>query len=650
LEDETIDSKKEGEKYGIYNETYIKLEKTNIPFINRTLKEIEEANKLKEKLPLYLSEVLSFYTDEWKMLNRLSPLFRMKAVKTEEETKETLIKNNNVLLTARGTKTTTQQQKKRFFQKLISLKKEDTIALKESVRRDGSNTPSLEDTKETETDEDKEVLEELLKTITPAQLTEIENELKTSFPISYEHEEGYSFSANDRLISLVNNTMRWRNISEKLCFRKTNLSLPKKESYKFLLKFNGFNFTTKINESLFCKISIFNITTKEKLTEDYNFHLHTNVFDKSEEKDEVQQIDEYIKETQVNRSEKECLFTLTFNHEVNMEDIYVLFQVDRIFLSTSVDDAVKPYTKILSKKEKIQYFHLYKNSESYSYFRQPIMFGLQKIFENDKLKEGEVLFPFLYKVITGFKLLDCFGLKKEEMDKKFKQVDVSVKFEIIKVTDENNYFPKSYSYQIDELNSSIKGKVKYSEELTDPILPFLNFRNHLYLYPDTLTLKKGKNIGFRVLFKTKDDDIVDGEERIVSRFDSNMRLKFDLSTVNYNDKKPRFNDEFIIDLPLVLDEDQFVLFVFYDIKDNGESTNKNEEPLLGKIDKSILGYSILPIMNQDYINLETNHELDIFKTFKTAYSNLKNKNEKNLNNLILKGILFYKFKRYLLIF
>ncbi|KAL9651333.1 hypothetical protein ABK040_001285 [Willaertia magna] len=133
--------------------------------------------------------------------------------------------------------------------------------------------------------------------------------------------------------------------------------------------------------------------------------------------------------------------------------------------------------------------------------------------------------------------------------------------------------------------------------------------NTLYLYLIGAKLEKahGKNIFIEVMFRESDDKLPTDEELkslqplIIDRFTSEKK-KFDLSTLQYDEKFPQFLDEIKLELPPVARKGNHLLFVFYHVDIDGKKSSKlNYSPTnhrqeeLGKSEKAVIGYSFLDL-------------------------------------------------------
>ncbi|KAG0565982.1 hypothetical protein KC19_7G029000 [Ceratodon purpureus] len=118
--------------------------------------------------------------------------------------------------------------------------------------------------------------------------------------------------------------------------------------------------------------------------------------------------------------------------------------------------------------------------------------------------------------------------------------------------------------------------------------PLSQMLHCLYIYPQTLTLNKKRNLFVRVELRKDDFDIRKPPlEALYPRdSDSNMQ-KYGHSQVDINTKTPHYHDEFKIRLPAIVSPQHHLLFTFFHV----DLQMKLEAPK-----PVVVGYSVLPLL------------------------------------------------------
>jgi hypothetical protein len=95
-----------------------------------------------------------------------------------------------------------------------------------------------------------------------------------------------------------------------------------------------------------------------------------------------------------------------------------------------------------------------------------------------------------------------------------------------------------------------------------------------------------------------------------------------MTSVCYHSKKPLFYDEIKVQLPLTIKKSHNILFTFYHI--SCKITKEKKKPAKDQI-QTLLGYSFLPLFQDDHIVDNKDYNLPITTNIVTGY--LSNKPE-----------------------
>ncbi|NWR38712.1 DOCK8 protein, partial [Tachuris rubrigastra] len=134
---------------------------------------------------------------------------------------------------------------------------------------------------------------------------------------------------------------------------------------------------------------------------------------------------------------------------------------------------------------------------------------------------------------------------------------------------------------------------------THSVLPYLSFRNLLYVYPQRLNfanrLASARNITIKIQFMCGEDPSC-AMPVIFGKSSGPEFVQEIYTAITYHNKSPDFYEEVKIKLPAKLTEKHHLLFTFYHI---------SCQPKQGTSVETLLGYSWLPILLND--RLQTGH-------------------------------------------
>ncbi|KAL6049946.1 RasGEF domain-containing protein [Balamuthia mandrillaris] len=142
--------------------------------------------------------------------------------------------------------------------------------------------------------------------------------------------------------------------------------------------------------------------------------------------------------------------------------------------------------------------------------------------------------------------------------------------------------------------------------------PCISYINTLYVYPEVLNLRAQSSYNIQVEVRLKegdaDPDSNDGLMLICGRSSGPRFLQTGVSSVTFHEKKPRFYDEIKVKLPGRLTNKHHLLFSFFHVNPNP----KKEAQLC-------LGHAVLPLFSEDFTVSCGRFTLPVVKELKSGY-------------------------------
>eukprot|EP01080_Neovahlkampfia_damariscottae_P009724 gene9724-1928_t len=659
------------------NEFYLSAHKNQFPSLNGTKKKNEEILQDKD-VPGFVQKSIAIFSQDWKVVHRNPSLYKPQPLKPEF-TYQSL---------APTEKDEEEDQLSFISETKSDDESEDTTSAsidfpKERERR-GSSTSSGNVTPKSKKqggwlgikfklgvggnkssanlaasfrqpeDEKKKNQERpsyplLFENNKTAKVLEVSKSIEKILPADSEFDEK-KVEVQNNLLSLSRPNFKWSKTEEVLCDRYPSQPYPLGKVCQFLVSPKSFQFEFTLNELLFCTMALYDIGKGIKVSEDFHYFINP-----SEEP-----IPGNIAED-IENSDSNCLFSVI---EPTIST-YLVISVERILLG-SYNDGIMPYTKKLSQADKLKIKNAYAKQNDLAKCRQTLMWGYAKLFyPRDGVKGEDYPDPFAVpgKLITGpieispmYKMpqeskridyLDLMmfrkGISSEELDKKY-GIEGCFTYNIDLMYDSNiedvkqsNGTTKLDPFRFittEKLNTSYNSVFEFPDQ--DAKLPFLTFFNNLYIYPQAFCASikdKKPSIAILMEFKSDDDSLsVPSEKYFTKRYLPKEKTDYSISSVSYGTKNPFFYEEIKVDLPLVLNQKQHILFTFYnimvdDIKPGTiSSSQENLKCPIGLMKKEIIGYSFLPISDNGYLIADSIKTLEVHKTLKKNYLSVKKKN------------------------
>lgn len=237
-------------------------------------------------------------------------------------------------------------------------------------------------------------------------------------------------------------------------------------------------------------------------------------------------------------------------------------------------------------------------------------------FDGDKFTDDD-----LYKYLAEY--------RRNNNNKRVRSFPCNFTFTLKNVTDENSIkcrvnpeLVRLYPYTNDQISPT-----KEILEFRDQLIPHLEHRNLIYVYPKSLNLTSRQNSARNITIKIQ---LLASEEKfsampvIFGKSSCPEYLSEAYTAIQYHNRNPNFSEEFKIRLPSQIDKQTHLFFTFIHV----HTKPKNDMPV-----DEIVGYSWLPLWRDDCLQFGT-FSLPIIAEMPTAgYSFLSPTDSDALPNL-----------------
>lgn len=394
-------------------------------------------------------------------------------------------------------------------------------------------------------------------------------------------------------------------------------------------------------EPLFCTVSMWNVQTGEKLSEDFVCHLNVDlVLEKLGLKGP------YSASTMARKA--------LFSAPQRTHDIVLVVLITKTLRGETLDHMLEPFLKgeslmassmkMMQKlRQDIEY-----SMQHLGQYTQPLAFAVVPLFHPD----GSLL-----PSATG--AIQMYAYPKNGFDKDF----VVQKLSSLVLQDAKGTkmraIPGLFQVSVKEVSdtSQIEGRISSfgldlkpenpSRKLADAVLevhPFFNdavhvfplyeFVNMLFVQPLSLNFSKfsghnvkGRNLVLEVSLKDDDNDpLVPGLPLFFGRMAEQDHVGSVRTIVNYHEKRPLFMEEFKTRLPVALKPSHHLLFLISHI--DCKTSGNTKKSASGKI-RTPVGFAFLPLLINDgrFMLSDGLHDLPVSSTFPSKYLSPETDNE-----------------------
>ncbi|KAJ5068363.1 dedicator of cytokinesis dock [Anaeramoeba ignava] len=360
-------------------------------------------------------------------------------------------------------------------------------------------------------------------------------------------------------------------------------------------------------EPFYFSLALFDLRRKTRISENFYFQFNEEKFSflPSNQKDSGISL-----VTQSKRA--------VFNISEPSKDIFLLLTISTIFQG---DHEAKAdiYSKPVPTKQKLYdklKSQITDSCKKFSQFKQDFTWAMFPLFSFDR-RTKQLCETFLSNKIQQFSPLyrikdftseeqffKFLGEQKATM-KKQSSIPGFCSFKIARINEQNRkeLFGNSTifdpSMRVVEDNQDTKTAVLEMEDFALSAKRAVNycFVNNLYIYPKFLTISSIKgssiqNIEIKIQLKEDDKDIQSpGLPVFYGRILEKKFVDFRYVNIQYKTRKPHFNDEIKIALPLNLTHKHHLLFTFYNL-------NHKDKKQQGK---ELFGHAVVPIFQPDFL-------------------------------------------------
>eukprot|EP01080_Neovahlkampfia_damariscottae_P009407 gene9407-1615_t len=374
---------------------------------------------------------------------------------------------------------------------------------------------------------------------------------------------------NTEKIDFTNNLLSfckpcdWKPTEESFCGRYVDQSFQFFDSVEFLVTHLGQNLKTKSHEILYCTLALYDVSENRKVSEDFNFQIINKDIIKDNEKSSV-----------------------LFSCVQAKPSIHLVLTVQVKFCGNHAQ-AMAPYANEPSNsaiKVKVD-----------TDFKQRVFWTFCKMFtDNGKLNTGKIKMDQLYQIPPDTKKFDYFEILSRKKGKAgWQDLDNKIKYGIDGDFD--------FEIQMFDLEKHSE-KYPLMTTLSNTQNPNISLQNLLFIYPESFSANisgvKYPTIGFDVSYRENDEAALN---------------TFFHSSITHATKNPFFYEEIKFDLPIILDKRAIIIFTFYNITDDEK--------------QNIIGYSFLPLYQNENILSDASTTLPVFKSLSGAFSETKKKSE-----------------------
>lgn len=343
-------------------------------------------------------------------------------------------------------------------------------------------------------------------------------------------------------------------------------------------------------EPLFGTIALYDINTKTKVTEDFDFHLNTK---------------EHLSALKIDTKDPlsrslEAIFRIDPNYAI--PSVYMIITIKKV-LKGDLENIWDAYIKgkELKSKEKSKITEDLKESlKALASYRQCLLYSYVPLFsDNGNLKHnGDVIVDSFSRAkhdINSF--ID--DVKKERKDKK--EIVGRLKMCIRKESNRDNRVDSSYNSVLpfEDKDSTRRLEVHGFDNPKALHKISVSYVNNLYIYPDKLCIDSLpsstslRNVTIEFKLMTSDlDPSAPGLPLVYSKSGNRIMKDKEVTSVWYHSKRPKFNDELKIKLPFNLTEKSHILLTFYHINCKSQKSSKVEREVP-------FGYAVILLKRSD---------------------------------------------------
>lgn len=385
------------------------------------------------------------------------------------------------------------------------------------------------------------------------------------------------------------------------------------------------------NEVLFFTLSLHDVESRIKLTEDFTFHF----FDV--EDNNIPEIIKQLLEAEKSPCIRRALFPLAYYNP----NIYILVRV-RSLLRAEYEDIISPYVSHKNKDKQKMIDQYLASSKVTVRAKQPFAWGWSKVFNDDvqMMVEGEreIRLFTMKPVINDAIFYDT--VNNPEAIKKLKPIEAKLNVEALIFTPERYHVTnvldtsmiKYPNYDIVSGASGMKKNV-VQNIITDPIkevkefeqhfhqpYPYSQYENNLYLYPLKINLSTSKvkvrTLAIRVWLL--EDEGSPEKYSIDSIYSSCSKtlLKDQYITCEYGEKQPVMFEEIKLKLPVKLTAKHHLFFQILSINTKLIHSKSKSDPT----PERVVGQCFLGLFNNQKFIKDGEYTLAILPPSDSVYA------------------------------